>query len=285
MANRIFYAVQNVNMNGIEDGIQSVSINASVDFEQVFALGNLDVYENIEGVPSVEFSVERAYPQAGANTMWASFGNGTQEASISRPTLQMSVADDSSTPYVGNGFCKSTGCYVSSWSCNFPIDGFATESVTLVSNDLQWSEGSATIAGTPTGNAQFKDKVVRRSKLTGNTDKRLQSVAFSADIGREDLFELGKKAPYFRAATFPIETTADFEYLDTVSQSGPEAGTRLTMNSASEADITSDVTVAFNGVTLGGGARLNATNYSGGDAGGGNATVTYSYIAYNFLQT
>ena len=58
MSNRIFYAVQNVNMNGIEDGIQSVSINASVDFEQVFALGNLDVYENIEGVPSVEFSVD-----------------------------------------------------------------------------------------------------------------------------------------------------------------------------------------------------------------------------------
>ena len=285
MSNRIFYAVQNVNMNGIEDGIQSVSINASVDFEQVFALGNLDVYENIEGVPSVEFSVERAYPQSGGNTMWASFGNTTQAASIDRPTLQMSVADDNQQPYNAVGFCKSTGCYVSSWSCNFPIDGFATESVTLVSNDLQWGQGTATIAATPTGNAQFTDKVIRRKDLTEQQGERLQSVSFSADIGREDLFELGKKAPYFRAATFPIETTADWEYLDTAAQSGPAAGVRLNMDSQSEADITSDVTVAFNGVSIGGGARLNATNYSGGDAGGGNATVTYSYIAYNFLET
>lgn len=290
MSNRIFYAVQNVNMNGIEDGFQSVSINASVDFEQVFALGNLDVYENIEGVPSVEFSVERAYPQSGANTMWASFDPSsntgtTQAASTARPTLQMMVADDNVQPYAGVGFCKSTGCYVSSWSCNFPIDGFATESVTLVSNDLQWGQGSAAIAGTPTGNALFTDKVIRRKDLTEQAGQRLQSVSFSADIGREDLFELGKKAPYFRAATFPIETTSDWEYLDTASQSGPAAGSRLNMDSASEADITSDVTVTFNGVSIGGGARLNATNYSGGDAGGGNATVTYSYIAYNFLNT
>ena len=34
-------------------------------------------------------------------------------------------------------------------------------------------------------------------------------------------------------------------------------------------------------IDIGSKCRLSAVNYGGGDAGGGNATVTYSYTTYN----
>jgi len=34
-------------------------------------------------------------------------------------------------------------------------------------------------------------------------------------------------------------------------------------------------------IELGNKCRLSAVNYGGGDAGGGNATVTYSFTTYN----
>ena len=283
MANRIFYAVHSINFGGVTSGFQSVSVNSSVDFEQVFELGRLDVYENLEGVPSVEITAERAFPRTGS-TMWGSAAGGTTTAAaIARPTIGMSVADDSQASYSAQSWIQATGTYISSWSCNFPVEGFATESCTVVGNHVGWSSGTGgPIQATATGNPAGTNLVVRRQDV-GAAYPRLQNVSFSADIGREDLFQLGQKSPYFRAATFPIETTSDWEYLDTSSRSGPPSGSRLTFTADQNSDATSDVTASFFGVSIGAGARLNATNYSGGDAGGGNATVTYSYIAYNYL--
>ena len=285
MSNRIFYAVQSVSLNGISTGFQSVSVNASVDFEQVFALGCLDIYENIEGVPSVEITAERAFPRTGT-TMWNSFGGGGANggsqiatAAALRPAVGMTVANDNSTNYATQqGFVNATNMYVSSWSCNFPVDGFATESATLVGNDLSWSGGSGGAICAPTGSGGGTGLVIRRQDVSGYA--RLQNVSFSVDIGREDLFQLGSKSPYFRAATFPVECTSDWEYLATVGSAG------LAFSSSSNADITTAGALTFSGagvsVTLGG-ARNNGTNYSGGDAGGGNATITYSYIGYNSM--
>lgn len=288
MSNRIFYAVQSVSVNGISTGFQSVSVNASVDFEQVFALGCLDIYENIEGVPNVEITAERAFPKTGA-TMWNNFGGGganggaqVSTAAAARPSVGMTVANDSSTNYsTQQGFVSAASMYVSSWSCNFPVDGFATESATLVGNNLSWSGGGGGAICAPTGGGGGTGLVIRRQDVSGYS--RLQNVSFSVDIGREDLFELGSKSPYFRAATFPVECTSDWEYLATVGAAG------LAFTSASNSDITTAGTTTFTGptalaVTLGG-SRNNGVNYSGGDAGGGNATIAYSYIGYNSMYS
>lgn len=284
MANRIFYAVQSVNFGGVATGFQSVSVNSSVDFEQVFELGRLDVYENLEGVPSVEITAERAFPAGnGGSTIWTTAGGGnTQDAAIARPEIGMSVADDSAATFSATGFLRSTGTYISSWSCNFPVEGFATESCTVVGNHVDWSAGTGgTIHPEATGSSAGTGLVVRRQDVTNYA--KLQSVSFNADIGREDLFELGKKSPYFRAATFPVETGSEWEYLAAAGLQGPQAGAALAFTADQTNDATSDVAVSFQGVSIGSAARLNGTSYSGGDAGGGNATVTYSYIAYNFL--
>ena len=289
MSNRIFYAVQTVDIAGVNTGFQTVSVNASVDFEQVFELGCLEVYENLEGVPNVEISAERAFPATGS-TLYGSFGGTASSESeavaavaVFRPNVNMQVADDNTTPYDSLPFVKATGCYVSSWSCNFPVDGFATENCTVVGNALKLNEGAGREVGETCNDTCTSGLVVRRQDVTGYGGRRLQNVSYSIDIGREDLFELSSKSPYFRAATFPIEVTTDWEFLATIAMESDA----LNFTAAQNSDVTSCTSKPFFSglVSVGDKARLTSTNYSGGDAGGGNATVAYSYVTYNQLKT
>ena len=66
--NRIFYACQQVGLKPDGDrtnafaalhGVQSVGITTNFNLEQVFQLGQLAVYEDVEEVPDIEVSVER----------------------------------------------------------------------------------------------------------------------------------------------------------------------------------------------------------------------------------
>lgn len=283
MSNRIFYAVQNVDLAGISSGWQSVGVNGTVDFEQIFELGRLDIYKNIEGVPSVEVTLERILP-SGGSSIWEGLGNDMTAVSNARPTLNMQVANDNVSPYTAEGFVKCTGLYVSSYSVNFQIDGAMTESITLVGNHLNWSEGtSATIQPSGTG-VEYGGTLIRRQDVQGCTPgglSRLQSVTISMDFSREDLFQLGSKTPYYRAAGFPIEVTAEIEYLATKDVSG------LEFTASQVNDVTSNVAVGITALgktySMGDG-RLTGTNYSGGDAGGGNATISYSYVGYNYYK-
>lgn len=284
MSNRIFYAVQNVDLAGVNSGWQSVGINGTVDFEQIFELGRLDIYKNIEGVPSVEVTLERILP-SGGNTVWEALGNDMTAAAAARPTLNMQVANDNVTPYTAEAFVQCTGLYLSSYSVNFQIDGAMTESVTLVGNHLNWTAGASGATIQPSGTGLEHDgSLIRRQDVTGVAPyplDRLQSLTISMDFSREDLFELGSKSPYYKAAGFPIEVTAEMEYLATKDVTG------LEFEADQNADVTGKQTVSITalGKTYSmGEARLTASNYSGGDAGGGNATISYSFVGYNYYK-
>lgn len=296
-SNRIFYAVQRANVNGLSTGFQSISINASVDFEQVFELGCLDIYENLEGIPSAEVTAERALPNTGA-TQWTSLSSA---ATSSSEYANLYVMDDST---LGNGSHSPSGViqasagYVSSYSVNMPVDGFATDTLTIVCDTLQWSRTAGGSICNPggAGNTGTNRVQYRNDYLTGQTQGLgIQNVSFSVDIGKEDLFELGRKSPFFRAATYPIEVTADFEVLAnaTAGRFNPFGTKRATPTQYSDklsftrngsSAITEDLHIAFNGYNMGSGCRLVGTNYAGGDAGGGNATITFSYLGYNYLN-
>ena len=67
---RIFYATQAVGIHGHGDGgdvlpaemvhgLQSVGINTTFNLEQAFELGQIEIYENIEGTPDVEVTLEK----------------------------------------------------------------------------------------------------------------------------------------------------------------------------------------------------------------------------------
>lgn len=288
-SNRIFYAVQRATVNGLSNGFQSISINASVDFEQVFELGCLDIYENLEGIPSAEVTAERALPESGS-TQWVSL---SAAATSSTQSASLYVMDDSllGGTHSPSGVIQASQGYVSSYSVNMPVDGFATDTLTIVCDTLKWERtagGTICVPGAAGNTSNNRVKYRNDYSSSETLDLGIQNVSFSVDIGREDLFELGKKSPFFRAATYPIEVTADFEVLanSTTARFSPagSSATKLTFERDQTSNVTSDVAVAFNGYNMGSGCRLVGTNYAGGDAGGGNATITFSYLGYNYLN-
>ena len=66
---RIFYACQAVSIQPLTSpnasvgymvhGLQSVGVTTNFNLEQAFELGQIEIYENIEGTPDVEITLEK----------------------------------------------------------------------------------------------------------------------------------------------------------------------------------------------------------------------------------
>lgn len=105
----------------------------------------------------------------------------------------------------------------------------------------------------------------------------LNSASISVDFGRESINELGSKAPYARYVSFPVDVTCDIE----VTAIGGD-----NVDAAEEAKNLSDHSIQFvlddsTVLQLGNKNKLTSVTYGGGDAGGGNATISYSMTNSN----
>ncbi len=367
--NRIFYAIQQVAIKGDVGGpggaytairgVQSVGMTTTFNLDQAFELGQLAIYENIEGVPDIEMTVSKVLD--GYALIWhlatvdsaVSVQNATPSLagrSVARAYTAVSIFDDTQDSASGTPVSEveMSGMFVSSLGYNFPLEDSFTEDVTFVGNNKVWAKDAEVAGASPgqwTGSstldiagafAQNNDSppgsggVQRRENMqfalsinnsgtdtngmtgdpdttilppdvfgistTGTNEKvgnnfiaHISNISVSADLGREELFELGRKGPYTRVVTFPIEVTCEIE---TTSHSGD-------MVSATEAGILatdSDICRNANNLTdrtiriavcegtrvyLGTKNKLASVNYTGGDAGGGNVSVSYSFTNFN----
>jgi hypothetical protein len=137
-------------------GLQSVGINTRFNLEQVFEVGQLAIYENIEGLPAVEVTLEKCLDGKTLIYHLATVGSpsGTLAGrSNVRCNFAMSVFSDlqdssSGTP-ISFVFCS--GMYLSAVNYQFPVDGNFRESVTLVGNNKLWvnigSSGAPVFSG------------------------------------------------------------------------------------------------------------------------------------------
>ena len=124
----------------------------------------------------------------------------------------------------------------------------------------------------------------------GQPKVHIQSVSISADFGREDIVELGSKTPYYKASNPIIEVTCDFEviavsgdFVNALEQGDPDlASTPYRGENTKEERIK---LVIHDGTIfdLGRKNKLQSVSYGGGDAGGGNVSLSYSYRNYNEL--
>jgi hypothetical protein len=112
----------------------------------------------------------------------------------------------------------------------------------------------------------------------------ISNISVSADLGREAMNELGRKGPYFRYVNFPVEIRCDIEsYCTNGDQvSATEDGYLGDGTNLAEKKIYIKLNEGL-ALDLGSKNKLSNVSYGGGDAGGGNATCTYSYITYNEL--
>ena len=101
-------------------------------------------------------------------------------------------------------------------------------------------------------------------------------------------------APYFRYVNFPLEITAEFQVIaadgdkidakdfSDVSGCGQDytnlayQPVKIVLCGSGESDKLT--------IDLGTKNKLTSVNYTGGDTGGGNATITYSYQTFNKFQ-
>ena len=354
--NRIFYACQAVAVAPCPDddnftvlhGVQSVGINSSFNLEQVFELGQIQIYENIEGVPDVELTIEKVldgyplmYRLCSRKPNGDDPGNTLVERTKNKCCVVLGIWPDDKDVVSGQAPQEvyMSGMYINSITYTLPVDGNCTESVTLVGNHKVWNPsaqkfGSSLAFPTNTewnyagsgsipknmqqnfiaGGVQRRENVdmslsvIPKSILasygllvvagTGNnwdstlkTPKtHIQNITISTDLGREDILELGKRMPYYRAPNFPVEVTSEIEV---ISISGDmvnayEDGRPDFNDTANEGSNTEqeEIVVSLQDGTrfdLGKKNRLSSVTFGGGDAGGGNASMTFSYVTYNTL--
>jgi hypothetical protein len=358
---RIYYAVQQVGIKadgtnyvfdhtGVDGdgihGVQSLGMTTNFNLEQVFELGQLAIYENIEDLPDVEVTMSKVldgYPLiyhhatkgtgGGAAATGPTLANRSNVHTIFGLAIFPDTQDSASGDYTSAMICS--GMYVSSLAYNFSVDGFFTEDVTIVGNNKIWQNTTApggeplntkvtsiNIAFTgvfpnnddsPPGdggvntkenldftNATASDKTILPPEVFGiasdgthdindATRARLQSISVSADLGRENLDELGRRGPYHKYVTFPIEVTCDIEVLSTsgdmisaIEEGIYTTGTDICENLGNLKERAIRIaTCEGTRIYLGDNNKLASVNYGGGDAGGGNVTVTYTFTTFN----
>lgn len=276
--NRIFYACQAVAISNEGDdalgtgdmvhGVQSVGVTTNFNLEQAFELAQIEIYENIEGTPDVEVTLEKVidgYPliyHMASTGIVGTANSGLAARSDVKCDLRLGIFDAQSNNVAsasdnsGNAeveiYCS--GMYISSVSYTIPVDGNATESVTLVGNNKTWLTGGDTkiqdgdvaafngtdapkglgSAGAASGGIQRREDVIlsgcilptviqgvegssygNAMNADGTPRIHIQNFTCSTDFGREDILELGRKTPYFRPANFPIEVTCEIEAITT----------------------------------------------------------------------
>jgi len=344
--NRIYYAIQQVAIKRdggstyqAVHGLQSVSTTTNFSLSQVFELGQLSIYENIEEIPEVQVSLNKVldgyipiYCLATQNAVNPTLA----ERANHKCCVNLTVYNESSTSATGApiGQMESSGLYVSSVRYSFPKDGNFAEEVSLVGNHKIWKNDSRivntddlayatamNVSGLFGGNdspiglggvARRQDLIFTGAAvpdctklpvdvagisstgvndLSDATRAHINNISVSANINRDNLTELGRKAPYFRNPTFPIEVSTEIEIIATSGDmiSATEGGI---LSASDTAGCGTDSGNLPNGtiyiatceglrIYCGNRNKLASVNYGGGDAGGGQVNVSYTYQTFN----
>lgn len=349
------------NYGEVIHGLQSVGITTNFNLEQVFELGQIEIYENIEGIPDVEVTLEKNIDGYPLMYHMASTGVTSTSASglLARSKQQCDVRlgifgeefDNVASAEDNSGDAEvevyMSGMYISSVGYTFPVDGSFTESLTLVGNNKEWLTGAnseiTNLAvsdfdgnDTPLALAAGSGGIQRREDLlleysilpvgidgvngtgVGNAYRpnsgpvgdpstmtftelakfkesglavHVQNVSINTDFSREDVFELGRKNPYYRPATFPVEVTCEIEAVTTSGDfiTALENGDPALNSTPASGTNTSEENIHFvlrggYSFDLGKKNRLSSVSYGGGDATGGNVSCSYSYTNFNDLD-
>jgi len=315
MANlRTFYACQAVRAAGpsgsdggtvngnttasttVLEGIQSLGMTTNYNLEPVYQLGRIAPADQYENTPEIEVTFTQALTEG--SDAWNYFmGAGTlSQCSDARGEVTIAyhaqTGDATSTNNLAE--CTIRPAYLQSATFNFPSDGLFTADYTVVGNSKVWSYADSN-DNRPSENltgVQRRNFVDQGSSQFSNFDgvsgaipagSKIQNVTISVDLGREDLYELGKQLPFTRYINFPVEVTTEIEV---IAASGDYASvTEASADCANAKNLQNQniQVVLCDGryFDCGGKNKLQSVSQAGGDAGGDNVTYTYSYINYS----
>jgi hypothetical protein len=138
-------------------GLQSIGMSTTFNLEQVFQLGQVELYEYSERQPDIELTLSKAID--GTKPLFFMVTDPGQANDIVARTnsyrvdIALQIYPDSQFRATGKpqSIVTASGMYASNFSYTFPVDGFVTEDVTLVGNDKIWGAMIA-ISGQTAGN-------------------------------------------------------------------------------------------------------------------------------------
>jgi hypothetical protein len=130
------------------------------------------------------------------------------------------------------------------------------------------------------------------STLAQGHNAHFSNITVSCDFGgREAIFELGSLKPYYRYISFPVEVTCELEVTATVGDCvlvDDSLGAEDEYCPVETGNLCNQkifiVSCEGTQLDLGSKNKLQSVNYTGGDTGGGNVTITYSYSNFNDLK-
>lgn len=295
-------------------GVQSAGFSTTFNVDNLFEYGQLQIYQFVDDVPDIEVTLEKVldgYRGLYLSSVGLTGTGNVIEAAKKACNVALIIYPDSFT-YTGSGggtgaanslmFCS--GMRVSNATYTFGVDGNFTESLTLQGNDKKWYTPSGQWTNLPYNNTDKpqaglvakrqaieigENKTVLPAEVSGNirdNTGNIQTITITADFGRENNFELGRYRPYTKFTTLPLQVTCDFEVLSLSGDiidatSDAPRGTGYDREIVVYLDANSSSASGQYKFDLGTACRLTSVNYTGGDTGGGNATVTYSYTVFN----
>jgi hypothetical protein len=301
--------VQSVSYNTSFNLIPTYELGQVSIYENREDLPNLEVTVSkvIDGYSLLE---HLATPSATAATLAGRYNSNRCMMAVTYYDITNSFA--TGTPLACALF---SGLYVSSLAWNLPVDGNITETVGLVGNNKQFFIPSGDFFATGTrftgsetpvtasGGINRRQNVIMGStsgsywpssipgtsgignsiyvnpvKGDGSYGAHIQDVSINVNLGRTDLFELGRKGPYYRFANFPVEVTTSINVTAGEFGDGVDAleDRDNLVNEAIKINLTQGVII-----DLGSQNKLQSITTSGGDTSGGNVTVTYTYLNNN----
>lgn len=299
-------------------GLQSANTTTTFSLDNVFELGQLDIYAQVEALPNIEMTLNKVidgYPLVYHMSTPTAPSNSLVARSNIQSDVILSVFSDSQSAASGVPLVQMycSGMYVNSLNYSIPVNGNVTEAVTLVGNDKLWISSSFlfngqfnnadspltnimrrqnVVLGYASGGAsQFPTLIPGMTTVSGvgynypngsNETVHLQDINITCNLGREDIFELGHKRPYFRYARFPIavDTTINVVNAGTLPGDMVNALAEATNLQYETINIYLSDGTNFNMGSLN---KCQSVTMTGGDTGGGIVTTTYSFQNFNDL--
>jgi hypothetical protein len=154
-------------------GVQSAGMTTTFNLEEVFQLGQVEVYEQSERQPDIELSVSKIID--GSKPVFFMVTDPTQANDIVAKTanyksdITMQIYPDTQFRATGRpiSIVTASGMVMSSASYTFPVDGAVTEDITLVGNDKIWGTMLA-ISGLTIGEGGSEPKIIWPDDAGGN---------------------------------------------------------------------------------------------------------------------
>jgi hypothetical protein len=315
---RVYYATAGVTITGIGTtadtashvarGLQTFSTDVNLNLESVFEIGQAAEYEQVEGLPEVNMTLNKVLDGNCPLYLLATNGSTTSDIGGRGDTqciVRSYIYPDDHLSASGTPLQQLTmsGAYVESVGYNFPVEGPFNEDLTLSSTSRTWKSASFDFSGDMFDNTDTPEAVEgvnQRENLiflpvatgtqlppevagitsSGTNEETngvfgasIQNLTVSVDFGREDILELGRFKEYAKLRAPVSEVTTEVEAI---------AKTGDLFDVSENGGNTTDRTIFIRTeeglqIDLGTKNRIQSLSFGGFDAGGGNGTITYSF--------